>query len=71
MSNIENKIIELETKFAFAEQTIEELNDVIIKHQKTLDKLAVQMQQLNAKIEEESQSWHADNNPADETPPHY
>lgn len=71
MNNTEEKIIELETKLAFAEQTIDELNNVVIDHQKLLDKLALQMQQLNAKIEEESQQWQGENNPADETPPHY
>ncbi len=71
MNNTENKIIEIETKLAFQEETIEQLNGVIIQQQKTLDKLQRQLVQLNSKIEQESQHWQTQNNPADETPPHY
>ena len=70
MSDTENKIIEIETKLSFAEQSIDELNDVIIGQQKAIDKLTLQIQQLNSKVEEESQHWQA-SNPIDETPPHY
>lgn len=66
----ENKIIELETKLSFAEQSIDELNDVIISQQKAIDKLTLQFQQLNSKVEEESQHWQS-TNAVDETPPHY
>jgi SlyX protein len=66
----ENKIIEIETKLAFAEQSIEELNDVIVNQQKSIDKLNLQIQQLNSKVEEESQHWQT-TSPVDETPPHY
>ena len=34
---IENRIAELEIKFAHQDNTISELNDVIISHQKTID----------------------------------
>lgn len=71
MNEINEKIIEIETKMAFQEETIEQLNDVIINQQKTLDTLKQQVIQLNTKIKEESQQWQSDNNPADETPPHY
>ncbi len=71
MKNIEEKIIEIETKMAFQEETIEQLNTVIINQQNAIDKLQRQLVQLNSKIEEESQHWQSDQNPADETPPHY
>ena len=71
MNNIEEKIIEIETKMAFQEETIEQLNDVIIGQQKAIDKLQRQLVQLNTKIEEESQHWQSESNPVDETPPHY
>jgi SlyX protein len=70
MTESETKIIEIETKLAFAEESIEQLNDVIIAQQKAIDTLQRQLQQLNAKVEEESQHWQQ-NNPVDETPPHY
>jgi SlyX protein len=71
MNEINEKIIEIETKMAFQEETIEQLNDVIISQQKALDTLKQQVIQLNTKIKEESQQWQSDNNPVDETPPHY
>lgn len=71
MKDIQENLIEIETKLAFQEETIEQLNDVIIAQQKTIDKLQRQLVQLNTKVEEESQHWNTDQNPIDETPPHY
>ena len=65
------QIIELETKIAFMELSIEQLNDVIIKQQKMLDSLQAKITQLDSKIEQESQYWSQNNNPVDEKPPHY
>jgi len=65
------KIIEIETKLAFQEETIEQLNEVIIGQQNTLDKLQRQLQQLNSKIVQESQHWNQDAGMVDEKPPHY
>ncbi|MBL4660669.1 MAG: SlyX family protein [Alcanivoracaceae bacterium] len=71
MSDINNKLIEIETKIAFQEQTIEQLNEVIIQQQKSIDALQRQLRQLNNKIEEESQHWSQDQTIIDEKPPHY
>ena len=70
MNELEDKIIEIETKLAFAEESIEQLNDVIVSQQKMLDKLTRQIQLLDKKIDDESQNWQQ-TNPTDETPPHY
>ncbi len=70
MNELEDKIIEIETKLAFAEESIEQLNDVIVSQQKVLDKLTRQIQLLDKKIDEEAQNWQQ-TNPTDETPPHY
>ena len=70
MNEFEDKIIEIETKLAFAEESIEQLNDVIVSQQKMLDKLTRQIQLLDKKIEDESQHWQQTNS-VDETPPHY
>lgn len=71
MPNIQQSIIELETRLSFQEQTIEQLNDVIIEQQKTLEKLHRQLQKLDKKIDDESQNWQHSHNLADEKPPHY
>ena len=71
MTKIEDKIIEIETKITFQEQTIEALNEVIINQQKAIDMLTGQLQQLNQKIQEESQHWNNEGIIVDENPPHY
>lgn len=68
---IQELIIEIQTKMAFQEETIEQLNDVIISQQKAIDKLQRQLQQLDKKLDEESQHWHTDASMVDEKPPHY
>jgi len=70
MSELEDKIIEIQTKLAFAEESIEQLNDVIVSQQNMLDKLVRQIQLLDKKVDEESQHWQQ-TNPVYETPPHY
>jgi len=71
MTKIEDKIIEIETKITFQEQTIEALNDVIIGQQKAIETLKRQLQQLNTKVQQESQHWNNEGIIIDEKPPHY
>jgi len=71
MSNIQDKIIEIETKLIFQEDTIDQLNTVIIKQQNAIDKLQSQIIQLNTKFEQEAQHWSSDKSDIDEKPPHY
>lgn len=69
MSNIENRVMELEIKNAHHEDTIEQLNQIIIKHQATIDNLVQQMDQLQNKLSslQQSNSKEAPEPP----PPHY
>ncbi|MFK8013522.1 MAG: SlyX family protein [Marinicellaceae bacterium] len=71
MQEIQQDIIEIQTKLAFQEETIEQLNDVIIRQQNAIDKLQIQLKQLDKKIDEESQQWQTDVSLNDEKPPHY
>ena len=71
MNNTQDQIIELETKIAFIEQSVDDLNDVIIAQQKMLDSLQAKITQLNSKLDQESQFWSQNSNPIDEKPPHY
>ncbi len=71
MNNSKEQIIEIETKLAFQEQTIEQLNDVLVKQQKQIDALQRQLALLNQKVEQESQHWDKESSLADEKPPHY
>lgn len=71
MPDTNDKLIEIETKIAFQEQTIEQLNEVLIQQQKAIDTLQRQLRQLNNKVKEESQHWNQEHAIIDEKPPHY
>lgn len=63
-------LAELETKAAFQEQTIEELNQALIHQQFALDKLQNQVRQLAEKLQGVASSPVASR--SEETPPpHY
>lgn len=47
---MEERLIELETKTAFLDHTIEELNDVIVKQQLELDQMSKKMDRMNAQL---------------------
>ena len=69
MSDIENRVMELEIKNAHQEDTIEHLNQIIIKHQSIIDKLVRHMEQLQNKLSNLQQS-NAKEGP-EPPPPHY
>ncbi|OOH90307.1 SlyX protein [Pasteurellaceae bacterium 15-036681] len=67
---INEYLMELETKVAFQEQTIEELNQALVHQQFALDKLQNQVRQLAEKLKGIDSSNIASR--AEETPPpHY
>ncbi len=65
------RVMELESREAFHEYTVENLNQTIIRQQEMLDRLVRVSQQLIDKVKEmpgsEEKSWSA----AEEVPPHY
>lgn len=69
MSDIENRVMELEIKNAHQEDTIEHLNQIIIKHQTSIDSLVRHMEQLQNKLSslQENNSKESPEAP----PPHY
>lgn len=69
-TKIRDYLVELETKLAFQEQTIEELNQALIEQQFALDKLQLQVRHLAEKLQGAVGSQVASR--AEETPPpHY
>ena len=46
-----DRIVELETRLAFQDNTIEELNGVIISQQKQLDRLEIIVDRLQKKLD--------------------
>ncbi|MDH5571083.1 MAG: SlyX family protein [Gammaproteobacteria bacterium] len=69
----EEQIIELESRLAFQELSILELNEIITQQQKQLDKLYATVHMLDHKMRElaESRSGNAGESPQNERPPHY
>lgn len=69
-TKLQQYLIEIETKVAFQEQTIEELNQALIHQQFALDKLQLQVRNLAEKLQGLSPSNVASR--SEETPPpHY
>ncbi len=67
---MENKIIELQSKLAFQDETINDLNDVITDQQQQLDQLREEIRLLGLRIASvaESSSTSDEKEPP---PPHY
>jgi len=66
----DKRITELETKVAYQEHTIQELNEVIYKQQQQIDNIEIKCQHLMDRIQSLSDSSPGEQ-PANERPPHY
>ena len=67
----EDQLITIETKLAYQEKTIKELNDVVCEQQKALEKLGSDYRKLVKRCDELSQMLSGNDAPANEKPPHY
>jgi len=68
---IEERLVEIETKIAFQEQTIMDLNDVVYEQQKEIQRLSTICDALMKNIKAFSEDTPGSNAPANEKPPHY
>ncbi|OOF36804.1 SlyX family protein [Rodentibacter heidelbergensis] len=67
---LENRITELETKVAFQEQLLEELNQALVQQQFDMDRMQLQLRYMANKLKDFQPSNIASQ--AEETPPpHY
>ncbi len=68
-----NLLVDLQTRLAFQDQTINELNDVVASQQQQIDRLQLHLKSFSDRLNglEESVDKTADIKPADEKPPHY
>ncbi|ATG59538.1 SlyX protein [Pseudoalteromonas sp. 13-15] len=71
MNTIEHRVMELEAKVAFQDETIEILNDEIKVHQQMLAKMKRQTELLAEKIKEAQTSPSMMSNMPEPPPPHY
>lgn len=68
MTVLEERIVDLESRQAFQDDTIQALNDALVEQQKLIERLQVQIQAL-AKRQEEVSLFSASQDEA--PPPHY
>ena len=66
----EDRVTELETKVAYHEDSIQELNQVIISMQKQIDSLEITCQALKDRLRDMS-GMMSNISDHDEKPPHY
>ena len=69
MSDIENRVMELEIKNAHQEDTIEQLNQIVIKQQQSLDELTRHIQRLKTQVSSLQESSGKET--PEPPPPHY
>ncbi|MDO8891072.1 MAG: SlyX family protein [Sulfurimicrobium sp.] len=67
---IEERLIEIENKICYQEDTVQELNKVIYQQQKQIDRLEAICSSLVNHVRDISDAM-AENSVANEKPPHY
>ena len=66
----ESRLIELETKLAYLEETLQVLNQVVARQQKQIDQLEARCRELLERARNSAESVFR-GTAADEVPPHY
>jgi SlyX protein len=69
---MDTRLVDLESKFAFLEQTVDDLNDVVLEQGREIERLRRQVAELESRVAtkpEEGAESEAD--PLEERPPHY
>ena len=67
---MEEKLIDLESRIAFQDQTIDTLNQVVTQQQSQLDNLTEEVEQLRGRLKALAPS-PLDSNEPEPPPPHY
>ncbi|MBI9091434.1 MAG: SlyX family protein [Desulfobacterium sp.] len=67
----EGRLIEIETKIAYQDKTIKDLNDVVYEQQQEIERLASICDRLTKQVQELSEFSLGSDAPANEKPPHY
>lgn len=67
----EERLTDIETKLAYQEKTIKDLNDVIYEQQKEIERLKSTCDKLLKLVRDNAQAVSIITAPANEEPPHY
>ena len=69
---MEEKLIELETKFSYQEDLLSDLNEIVAKQQRQLDELITEMSGIKEQLQDSAERGSAEGHEKqDEKPPHY
>ena len=71
LQQLEARIDELETRLAFQEDTLTQLNDTIAKQDAQLRVLVGRFKEMSDKYQDLAFEMNKGNKPGDERPPHY
>ncbi len=67
-----DRLTELETRYSFQEDTLNALNDVIVRQQRQLEVLQLQVNRLQEQLQDVRDKQSSETgNAAHERPPHY
>jgi SlyX protein len=67
----EERLVEIETKIAFQEKTIKDLNDALCEQQQEIERLGSICDALVKRVKEVLEFTQGNDAPANEKPPHY
>ncbi len=67
----EERLVKIETKIAYQEQTIKDLNDVLYEQQQEIERLGSICDSLLKRVKELSEFNPGIDAPVNEKPPHY
>ena len=69
---MEEKLIELETKFSYQEDLLSDLNEIVAKQQRQLDELIAEMSGIKEQLQDVAERGAAEGHEEQvEKPPHY
>lgn len=66
----EQRLVDIETRLAFQEDTIDRLNEVIYRQQELIDRLIARCEMLGTRVKELAEKLPEDGD-GEERPPHY
>ena len=66
--DLQDRVMDLESRLAFQDDTIQALNDVLVDQQRLLDRLQLQLAALARRQDEQQNQFGSEDN---QPPPHY
>lgn len=71
MDDTEHRLIDLESRFSFQEETIRELSEALVRQQQRIDRLEASLKVVAEQVQRVDAGDDAPQMPKDERPPHY